>query len=254
MSASNNLKSIDDVLSELDKIIETTMDENSPLGIFAYVYRRTTVKVARGIEDGRFQDAERMKRFDITFAGFYIDAFWKYRKGQPVSGVWEVAFNAAKERNAIIIQYLLLGMNAHINLDLGVAAARIMDGEPIDDLKPDFMKINSLLAGLVVEMQQRIERVSPLLFLLDWIGQRSDEAIINFSITEARDFAWNFARHLASADEKEHRHLVDHTDHLMADLGKLVAHPPGLLVSAILPVIRFFEEKDMRTVIKEIEA
>ncbi|MDZ7719274.1 MAG: DUF5995 family protein [Balneolaceae bacterium] len=59
------LATIDDVLAELGAIIELTVEEDSPLGIFAYVYRRTTAKIAEGLDQGRFEDAGRMEQFDV---------------------------------------------------------------------------------------------------------------------------------------------------------------------------------------------
>lgn len=244
-----NITTIDDVLDELDIIIEKNMDENSPLGIFAYVYRRTTAKIAKGVAEGRFEDAARMVDFDVEFARMYIDAFWMYRQNEPVSLSWKVAFNAAKNREAIIMQHLLLGMNAHINLDLGVAAAEVAPGDRIYNLEHDFMLVNILLAELVDEIQERISRVSPLMFLLDWIGKRDDEAIVNFSISKAREYAWNFARNLAQAEEEERDDLISRVDEQISGLGNLVAYPPGFFFPKVLSVIRYFEVKDVRQVI-----
>ncbi|MCF8368441.1 MAG: DUF5995 family protein [Bacteroidales bacterium] len=123
-------KTINQVLDELDKIIEESLLENNYLGIFAYVYRRTTAQIKAEIEMGRFEDNERLQDLDIIFAGLYIDAYKNYGENKPISRAWEIAFNAKNER-LTIIQHLLLGMNAHINLDLALAAAKTMKGKPI---------------------------------------------------------------------------------------------------------------------------
>jgi len=251
------LHTIRDVLTELDEIIELTVEDNSPLLIFAFVYRQTTAKIAAGIQNGRFENAARMEDFDVNFAKRYIDAYWQYREGKPVAFSWEIAFQAAEDSNGadlIILQHLLLGMNAHINLDLGIAAANSVPGDQINSLKHDFMKVNDLLEELIDEMQQRISRVSPLMFLLDWIGQRDDEAIINFSITKARDFAWQLAQRLAHSDEEEQENVIRRTDEHIAGLAKLIAYPPGFLIPKVLSVIRFFEEKDNSVLIEKLNS
>jgi len=245
---------IDDVLAELDAIIEITIAEDSPLGIFAYVYRRTTAKIAKGIAEGRFEDADRMEQFDVRFARFYIEAFHKYREGEPISEAWQVAFEAADNGDAIIMQHLLLGMNAHINLDLGIAAARTAPGNQIMELEHDFMLVNTLLAELVDEVQGRISRVSPLMFLLDWIGERTDEAIVNFSIEKARGFAWEVARRLARADSDDQEAIINEVDEEISGLGRLVANPPGTLVGTALSIIRLFEEKNTARLIEKLQA
>lgn len=248
---------IDDVLTDLDEIVDLTLSEESPLAIFAYVYRRTTAKIAAGIENGRFEDNERMEEFDVDFAQRYIDAFWRYREKEMVSASWEVAFRAAdpdfNSFNPVIMQHLLLGMNAHINLDLGISAAEIAPGWQINELEHDFMLVNDLLEELINEIQQRISRVSPMMFLLDLIGENSDEEIVNFSIRKARGFAWNFAQNLAHAGDGEDQRLIRGVDERIADLGNVVADPPGFLLPKVLSVIRFFEEKDVGKLVERLK-
>ena len=248
-----DLNNFDDVLQELDRIVATTTGENSPHGVFAWVYRRTTAKIEEGVRENRFEEPVRMEKFDVAFARRYIEAFYNYREGKPVSMSWKVAFSAAENRESIIMQHLLLGMNAHINLDLGIAAAGIAPGSQIDELKHDFMLVNTLLSELVDEIQQRISRVSPLMFLLDLIGERTDEAVVNFSIEKARGFAWNLAKRLAHVGEKEGEESITEVDREISGLGRMVADPPGFLLPKILKVIRFLEEKDTRKVIEKLK-
>lgn len=251
----SEITTIDEVLDELDNIIETTVEEGSPLAIFAFVYRRTTAKIADGIAQGQFEDARRMERFDVGFAKKYIRAFWGYRHDQPVSLVWKIAFDAADPggRKPVILQHLLLGMNAHINLDLGIAAAETVPDGRIQRLKTDFMTVNTLLEELIDEMQVRISRASPLLFLIDWMGKQSDEAVVNFSIRRARDFAWNAAITLAHADEQEKEHIIREMDQHIAKVAKKVVDPPGFLFSHVLKFIRAFEEKDIPAIINKLK-
>jgi hypothetical protein len=82
-------------------------------------------------------------------------------------------------------------MNAHINFDLGLTASEFSEDGRIDGLKNDFMQVNEVLAGLVDELQVKVGRVSRLMFLLDWLGARKDEAVMHFSMTKAREQAWN---------------------------------------------------------------
>lgn len=251
------ITTIDEVLAELDKIVDTTLQENSALGIFAWVYRRTTAAIAKGIRDDRFEDGARMEQFDVAFARKYINAFWRYRDGEEVAGAWQVAFEATDTTSGssdlIIMQHLLLGMNAHINLDLGIAAAEVAPADDIDLLKKDFLAVNSVLKSLIDEIQHRITHVSPLMFLLDLIGKRDDEAVINFSINKARACAWEFALKLADAGPQEKEQIIERTDREISNLANFVAYPPGFLLDKCLSVIRFFEEKNTRTVIKKLK-
>ncbi len=67
--------SIQDALEELDRIIEERIDNNSRIGLFAYVYQRTTFEMACEIALGHFDDNKRLEEFDAVFAQLYLDAY-----------------------------------------------------------------------------------------------------------------------------------------------------------------------------------
>src|ERR1700749_2076572 len=116
---------IDEVISFLDTIIETCKQHQSRIGYFASLYKAMTIGVKVGIEQGAFENGPRMERLDVAFANRYLDAYTKFSGGQIATHAWMHAFKAAEQTNLSIVQHLLLGINAHINLDLGIAAAAI---------------------------------------------------------------------------------------------------------------------------------
>ncbi len=102
--------------------------------------------------------------------------------GKPPTDSWQVAFDGASSWRPIIIQHLITGMNAHINLDLGIAAAIVAPGAELAALEGDFKTINAVLSRLVDGFTADVAEVSPWIGLLDRIGGRADNALINFSI------------------------------------------------------------------------
>ena len=98
------------------------------MGYFPALYRKVTVEVKRGIEERVFDDGPRMERLDVVFAKRYLDAFDAYMEGGAPTRAWVLAFETTGQWWPIVLQHLLLGMNAHINLDLGIAAARVSPG------------------------------------------------------------------------------------------------------------------------------
>ncbi len=243
---------IDEILQRLDDIIEETISDNSYLGIFAYVYRRTTAQVKTAIENKRFKDNPRMEKFDVAFARFYIDAYHNYKNGLPVSQSWKTAFDAGKEKIAIV-QHLLLGMNAHINLDLGLTAAKMAPGDQIESIHHDFLEINLVLKSLIDEMQKRLGKVSPFMFLLDWAGMRTDELLSNFSMIKARDQAWELAEKIAKLEtDAEKQVRIDQADRNIALFGNLIKNPPGKVLKFIMKIIGSVEEKNVKTIIDKL--
>ncbi len=244
---------IPQLLQALDSIIDECREQNNYLCLFAYLYRRVTAQVKVEIERGSFEDNVRMERFDVAFANFYIDAYQKFQAGQPCSRCWEIAFQSKAER-LTFVQHILMGMNAHINLDLAVAASQVMEGQPVEAIKNDFHKINDILAGLTNEMQQKLGRVSPLLFLLDWLGKRSDERIINFSIRLAREQSWGMTQLLWGMRGSTREEQIRQLDRTVAALSQRIRQPKFGLTKFLLKLIGYFEKRDMKKVLNQLTA
>ncbi|MEJ2595217.1 MAG: DUF5995 family protein [bacterium] len=248
MKLPSNIK---EVLTALDDIIDETVKENNKLGVFAYVYRRTTAKIEEAILEGRFEDNARMEKMDVAFANLYIKAYRDYKLNKPVSAAWKVSFDAGRS-GISIVQHIMLGMNAHINLDLGQAAAIAAPGNTIHALKNDFMEVNKVLAELTDIMQKKLGSVSPLMFLLDWIGQRSDEKLINFSMVKARDFSWRLAEDLSPLSDQALQDRIALADQRVGKLAGILAKPPGILLGLSTRVLSLFEEKDVAKIIRKL--
>jgi Family of unknown function (DUF5995) len=131
MTAPRSAATIDDVLALLREVVDESTVSADRVGYFAALYRQITVAVARAIDDGVFEDGERMSRLDARFANRYFAALHAWRmRGEP-SRCWRTAFRAADEDGPVLVQHLVLGVNAHINLDLAIAAARMCPGDSI---------------------------------------------------------------------------------------------------------------------------
>ena len=184
-------RTIDGVIERLDEIIEWSLENKSRLGYFPALYRKVTVAVKEKIEAGNFfDDDERMERLDVIFANRYLDAFDRHRKGLPTTHSWNYSFGVADQWWPIVLQHLLLGMNAHINLDLGIAAAQTVKASQLHELHDDFNRINKVLADLVGEVQGELAQIwRTLRFFNRYLGDVQN-ALINFSMDKARDEAW----------------------------------------------------------------
>jgi len=241
-------QTIDDVIRSLDGIIDWAWDQNSRNGYFAALYRRVTRAVKDGIAQGRFQNGPRIEALDVNFANRYLQAFEQFRAGQEPTLSWRVAFQAASRWYPIVVQQLLAGINAHINLDLGIAAAQTAPGDQLPGLQTDFNQINTVLAELVGTVEKEIGEISPLIGLLQKFGLRTEAQIINFNMTIARDAAWNVAVNLASTSPGQMEAAIAEVDLRTGLLGKVVVSPPLLVKLKLLP-IRVFENNHIRRVL-----
>ncbi|OJJ19414.1 hypothetical protein BKI52_21635 [marine bacterium AO1-C] len=246
---STQAKTIDEVITMLEDIITVSKEKQDTLGYFAALYQKVTIAVKEGIKEGRFENGERMERLDVIFANRYLLAYHDYQASKPVTKSWLKAFLLSKKYWPIVLQHLLVGMNAHINLDLGIAAAEVSKGENIEDLKNDFDEINKVLASLVETVQAELAQIwRPLRWILKLTG-RLDNLIVDFSMELARDGAWRFAKDLAETPDAGWAEAIEKRDEAVANVAKIVIKP-GVFLSLMLKFVRLGERG---TVAKKIE-
>ncbi len=243
-------QTIDEVVARLTDIVDRSRRESSRLGYFAALYRKVTIRVMEGIRNGRFEDGARMEHLDVNFANRYLEAYELHRRDEFPTQSWQLSFEAAEHWRPIVLQHLLLGSNAHINLDLGIAAAETCPGDQLLPLKRDFDEINKVLAELMQTVQGEIGEVSPWISFLEKIDPSMDDAIINFSMGRARTSAWNFAVRLNSLGEDERLVAVKMRDQDVAALGRLVYKPGRIILPLGLLAIRLRESNDIGRVIE----
>jgi hypothetical protein len=231
---------IDGVIERLHAIVRDCIQRGDRLGYFAALYERVTVAVRAGIAAGQFDDGQRMEKLDVIFANRYLTAYDQYRAGELPSAAWFKAFNASLSDHPVVLQHLLAGMNAHINLDLGIAAARIAAGPAINGLQGDFDRINTLLASLTPAVEQELDEVSGGLMEITRIAPRLELKMVGFSMEKARTVAWDFARELAPL-----RHLPQVARMAMRDTAAALLADAVLSDGLVVRLIRARESGDV---------
>jgi len=193
------LTTIEEVIQKLDGIIAWSTTNNSPLGYFACTYRSMTVAVLNGVKQNKFEDGERMIALDLAFANRYFEALDNFQNNRKCTNAWFTAFEASKNKNLLIMQHILLGINAHINLDLGVSAASIMPYRKINPLKKDFNKINEVIAAINQNVQNALSKICYPIELVHEISNGEDNVMLDFAISKARQTSWASAFVLSNA-------------------------------------------------------
>lgn len=242
---------IDDILAKLSAIIADSERTDSRVGYFAALYYKVTASVKEGIAWGRFANGQRMERLDVIFASRYLDAFAAWRAGKPLTESWRLAFDATKQSNLLVLQHLLLGMSAHINLDLGIAAVEVADGN-LENLHNDVDEINTIISALTYQVLNDIDRVSPLLSLLGLHAGDNTSILIQFSIDNARDGAWCFAEDLVNKKGADYDTCITERDRTICQLGSGLIKTSGFLRFTIW-LIHLFEWKNPAKVIKLLD-
>ncbi len=244
------MKSIDDVLIRMDEIVLECKLQNSRIGYFAILYRQVTRRIKDGILALEFENNPRMEQLDILFASRFIDAYDTWNSGHEPTQSWDEAFEASKSRKLLVIQNLFLGINAHINLDLGISAAETMANEPLEGIQNDFNKINSILAELVDGVKENISKVSPVFGLLIPLAKGRDEMLLNFSIEVARDGAWKYAGEYHKASDQ--KFLIEDRDKKISEIAKKLINP-GKFLSFLIKIVGFAEWKSISNTMEQLD-
>lgn len=208
-------------LDALGAIVASARSDRSPIGIFPSMYRSVTAEIRDAIHDGFFDDSAAMERLAVMFADRYLDAYDEWISGDQPSTAWRIAFEAATDgRRRMIAQHLLAGMNAHINLDLGIVAAAVA-GNDAERLHDDFFRVNQILFQKLDGLQGALGSVSTRMAWIDRLGGTLDERMMRLAIEEARDRAWDLTDALIErpADAAE---LIAARDGETADLGRTI--------------------------------
>jgi hypothetical protein len=243
----------DSLLKRLAQIVDAAKTSSHRLGLFAALYHRMTFRIRTALEQGRFDDGDRMDRFAGRFGSRYIAAYEGLAGGSKVSEPWRIAFATATSKKLTILQDILTGINAHVNLDLGVAAAEVADGSDIYSLSDDFHRVNDLLEALIDPTEAVVAQHSPVLDVLDSIGGRTDEELVNFSLRLGRENAWSNAVTLYRLAGKERVAAIAAAERHAALLGRRVAEP-GFPLDAAIRIIKLSEDDKVRTLISELDA
>lgn len=240
-------KTIDEVIARLDAIVADCIARRDRAGYFPALYNRVTRAVRDAIRKKQFDDNARMERLDVLFANRYLAAYDAYRAGEIPSRSWLLAFDAARRADLIVLQHLLVGMNAHINLDLGVAAARVAPGAALAGLRDDFNRINDILAALTPAVEQEIDQASPGFKLLTAIAPKLELKIVGLGMREARNAAWTLAQELAPLA------LPAQTPEMGQRDGEATLIGQGVLVpNAVTTAILALESKDVAKNIRDL--
>jgi hypothetical protein len=247
--AAPDARTFTDTIGALETVVDRCSASGDRLGYFAAMYVAVTTTMRQRASEGHFADPARMERFITTFAGRYLAAVDARQAGTPCAASWQAAFQAARQRRPIILQHLLLGMNAHINLDLGVAASDVGAGGSLDAVRADFDAVNDVLGELVDGCQGALDTVSPWCRLVDHIGGSGDETLIRFSLVAARRQAWSVATRLSGLTGAARANEIATVDAATARIAGVVEHP-GFAASALLLAVRARETAEPREVMR----
>jgi hypothetical protein len=220
---------IDEVLVRLNGLLDDAIRDGQRIGYFVALYERVTSNVRHALIAGNvFDDGPRMAKLDVVFANRFIEAWEAHVAGRKPTESWAVAFQHLNDPGPLVVQHLMLGMNAHINLDLGISAATVAPTRPqLEALHADFNRINDVLARLVKMVEVQLTTICPPLSrLADLVTV--EERIFDFGMAASRDIAWKLAQDLVAAPRDAWPGIIARRDAISAAAARALYPLTGL--------------------------
>ncbi|MBW3575837.1 MAG: hypothetical protein KY450_13520 [Actinobacteria bacterium] len=232
--------SIGDAAADLRRIARDAGDAS---GYFPALYARVTGRLADAIARSEFADGPGMDRFASTFASYYLRAA---TGGVVRPRCWQACWDVAGAPGLLIVQHLLLGINAHVNHDLALAVVDVADERgQLAPIRADFDAVNDVLAQTYEDVLGDLDRVSR------WVSEAATVGggrAFNFSLRHARRQAWGAAERLHPLDRSGRQAYGVELDRLVSVLAYLVSRPPVPL-RPLAWLARRLEERDPGAVV-----
>jgi Family of unknown function (DUF5995) len=246
-------RTIDDAARNIDQVVDWAIKAESHIGYFAALYKRITLAIRDAIKDGVFDDGDRIDQLGVAFSQRYFNSLNAYFYPDEYQGLtlpWEVSFVGDQDDQAIMLQHMMAGLNAHITFDLGLAALAIA-GNSLDTLADDFNRVNALLCSQIPGILDVVEQLSPE---LRWTRRLipDEVGVLKRMLTKLRRSAWLFAIYMAQYPDNARQKRVGQAA-WTASLGAWYLQPPARLT--LLPVlVRVIAKRESRDVAGNIRA
>ena len=222
----------DAVLTQMQSLIRRWEETSDRRAIFLSCYLMMTRNMRTAIQRGEFHDPVWVARLLENFAGYYFVALQAYEHN-PASAppVWQLAHQATRDPQALALQMLLLGVNAHINYDLVFSLVDLLGPEwaahsPAQRAAryADHCHVNHVIGCTIDAVQDQVlEPAMPAMDLVDKLLGPLDEKLISALLSRWREDVWlNATRLLKMADAAEQERLILAVEQQVMKIGEVI--------------------------------
>ncbi len=216
--------------------LEATFPVGDGVGYFNRLYLGVTRAVVERLRRGEFEQPPFLEHLAVLFSNAYFRALDDFeREPAAASRAWAPLIEARARKRVAPIQFVLAGMNAHINYDLPIGVVETCEslGVPPRDNSAehrDYLHLNAILGETQDEVKKWL--ATGLIGFLDRALGDLDDVVASFSVARARDAAWVHAQTLWQVrDQRElTQTYLDTLEHTVGFAGR------GLLAPTLLGI------------------
>jgi len=222
---------LDDAYTRMKCTNDYLIAHNDEVAVFLTLYVETTFQVRKAIrETDLFVHKAWMEKYTTRFAELYRQALynWHFGDKNAVPKAWAISFQHAQQRDILIGQHLVLGINAHINRDLAHALFDVVVSEAKHN---DSTNINVPILIVYKELAQPIFKLyDPVINMTKVAGIM--QKLINDKVATWREDAFqNSLRFTDYAKKNEtwsFEILADYLEYTSASLAEGFVYAPDI--------------------------
>lgn len=231
-SVENPLASQVPLIARMQSQVQTWESAADGRALFLSCYQLMTRNMFEALAAHEFSDRIWVDRLLHRFADYYFDALAFYERDPAAApAVWRMAHDAARRRETAALRKVLLGVNAHINYDLVLTVAELLQPE-WPDLGPaqraarqaDHEHVNNVIGRTVDAVQDQIlDPAMPLMDLFDRLLGPLDELLISRVIAGWRHAVWrNAVALIETTGAESRRRLIARVETEALALGRQI--------------------------------
>ncbi len=223
ISGESRPESVEEVVGTFQRLLNRFREQNDYRAIFLHAYLIITQRFLdalgeRSFDGGRvFLDARWTEELLVAFANLYLDTLEEEEASHYHSSTWAQAHRCAKSQKGTVVEDLLLGVNAHINVDLAYAVYLVLQNERAGTPDPvllarrkfDYEQVNRILFECIDPIEEEISsHYGGVIGVVDDLMGSLDEALTRYGVKRFREQVWWHGLSLLSAETSEERALV----------------------------------------------
>lgn len=169
-------------------------------------------------------------REDALFANVYFRTVRRYEQGREVPAAWRIAFDTAANGDAMGVQDMLLGINAHVQNDMPFVLAQLgLRDRNGESRKPDHDHFNDVLsAGYEPVVTAVRERYDSAMGLTNPDFLPADDVAGLELVREWREQVWRNAERLVNAKtDAERAQVAESIQAYAAGWAQTIAETPA---------------------------
>ena len=216
----NTVEGVVDAFGELLKEFGKREDYRAVfLHAYLIITRQFSDAINRQKVEGErvFLDVVWVESLLVAFANLYIDTVEPREEIYYSSRTWESAHRCAELKDGTVFEDLLLGVNAHINVDLAFAVYLTLKSDSRGTLDPlllarrkfDYDQVNRILFDCIDLVEDEVsDKFGGVIGFLDHLFLNLDEGLTRIGLRKFRERVWWHGLSLLSARTDPERAFI----------------------------------------------